>query len=227
MYWTLDDDPSELPLPTNVVDLLFAIDCRELPVDHAYLLSEALCGVLPWIGEDERIGIHEIHVAGSQNGWIRPAHGTDSLIRPSKRTKLAIRAPLERVQDLLDGLPGAVLRLSACSISIGAGKARSLSRETTLLARHVVGHWDEDEASFLARCAQELAGMEIRIRKAMCGIAEVIDRPDGPLLARSLLLAGLAPDESLRLQERGLGVGRLLGCGIFLPHKGIEAVASN
>ncbi|MBV5275414.1 MAG: type I-MYXAN CRISPR-associated protein Cas6/Cmx6, partial [Lamprocystis purpurea] len=47
---------------------------------------------------------------------------------------------------------------------------------------------------------------------------------NGAITTRSLLLAGLKPDESLRLQQQGLGLHRLMGCGIFIPHKGIDAV---
>ena len=36
-----------------------------------------------------------------------------------------------------------------------------------------------------------------------------------------LMLAGLAPEESLALQWHGLGEERMLGCGLFIPHKGI------
>ncbi|WP_277949434.1 hypothetical protein [Chromatium okenii] len=30
---------------------------------------------LPWLATESQIGLHTIHVAGSQNGWQRPAHG--------------------------------------------------------------------------------------------------------------------------------------------------------
>jgi len=38
------------------------------------------------------------------------------------------------------------------------------------------------------------------------------------------MLAELSLEESVRLQQRGLGSHRSMGCGIFLPHKGISAV---
>ena len=41
---------------------------------------------------------------------------------------------------------------------------------------------------------------------------------------RSLMIADLSKKESLRLQEEGVGERRLYGCGIFLPHKSIDAV---
>jgi hypothetical protein len=38
------------------------------------------------------------------------------------------------------------------------------------------------------------------------------------------MVADLAPDESVLLQRRGLGPLRHMGCGIFIPHKGIDSV---
>jgi hypothetical protein len=38
------------------------------------------------------------------------------------------------------------------------------------------------------------------------------------------MLADLTAEESVRLQEQGLGPLRQMGCGIFIPHKGIDAV---
>ncbi|MDH3609566.1 MAG: hypothetical protein OEQ24_10045 [Gammaproteobacteria bacterium] len=44
------------------------------------------------------------------------------------------------------------------------------------------------------------------------------------MFTRSLMIDGLKIEESIYLQQRGLGEGRLVGCGLFMPHKGIEAV---
>jgi hypothetical protein len=38
------------------------------------------------------------------------------------------------------------------------------------------------------------------------------------------MVAELKPEEAFELQRRGLGEGRKLGCGLFIPHKGIKAV---
>ena len=224
MYWTQDETPADLRVPDDVVDVLFALECRQIPVDHAFALSEALCAAIPWLADDPEVGIHDVHVAGSQNGWERPVHGTDSFIQPSRRTKLAIRSPRARVDRLLAELTGAKLRVAGCPLTIGSGKVRLLSKETTLFARHVVGAANEDEESFLARCAQDMARMDIRMRKALCGKAAGLATPAGPIQARSLMVASLTVAESIRLQQRGLGPKRLLGCGIFIPHKGIDPV---
>jgi CRISPR-associated protein Cas6 len=224
MFWTQDDSPERLCIPDDVVDILFALECRQLPVDHAFALSEALCRAIPWLAEEPQVGVHDVHVAGSQNGWERPARGTDSFIQPSRRTKLAIRAPRALVERLSAELTGTRLRVADCPLTIGPGKVRLLSKETTIFARHVVGAAQEDEESFLARCAQDLARMNIRMRKALCGKAAELATPTGPIYARSLMVASLTVVESVRLQQRGLGPKRLLGCGIFIPHKGIDPV---
>ena len=48
--------------------------------------------------------------------------------------------------------------------------------------------------------------------------------PDKIFPSRSLMIDGIEVTESVRLQQEGLGPGRKFGCGIFLPHKGIDAV---
>jgi len=52
--------------------------------------------------------------------------------------------------------------------------------------------------------------------------------PDGrERITRSLMVAELKQAESVRLQQHGMGEGRKLGCGIFLPQKDIKAVNSD
>lgn len=225
MYWSQDDSPETATVPEDVVDLLFALDCKRLPVDHAYALSSALAAAVPWIAEEPGVAVHEVYVAASQNGWERPTHGTGSLLQLSRRTKLRVRVPAQRVEQLLADLPGIRLELEGCPLCIGPGKPQPLSRETTLLARHVVDDPASDEESFLAATASELRSMGIRVRKALCGRSAVLTAPGGGIHTRSLMLADLTQEESFRLQRLGLGPHRLMGCGVFIPHKGIDAVA--
>jgi len=39
------------------------------------------------------------------------------------------------------------------------------------------------------------------------------------------MMVDLSFDESIALQQRGLGKHFKLGCGVFLPHKSLDAVA--
>ena len=51
-----------------------------------------------------------------------------------------------------------------------------------------------------------------------------ITTPNGIIHTRSLMVADLRKSESVKLQEQGIGEHRLLGCGLFVPQKGIESV---
>ena len=73
MFWQEDEKPSEFQIRDDIVDLVFDIRCRELPVDHALDLAEALKAHLPELEHDGRLGVHSVHLAGSQNGWERPS----------------------------------------------------------------------------------------------------------------------------------------------------------
>ena len=222
MFWQEDESSTETPI-TDVVDLVFDIDCRELPVDHAFDLSRALLQAAPWIGEDERIGIHSVHLAGSQNGWERPGPDSGQHLLLSRRTKLTLRAPSERVEPLQQTLYGTELDIGGCPMTLGKSKTRPLSGEATLIARQVISASD-DEERFLAWAAGELQPMGIHIKKALCGKSLFLATANGPLHTRSLMLADLTRADSIKLQQRGLGPHRRLGCGLFIPHKGISAI---
>jgi len=224
MLWQDDDKKTAYQVPDDILDLLFEIRCREIPVDHAHALSQALVEVLPEIIEDERIAVHTIHVAGSQNGWERPEHSPNERLIVSRRTKLTLRVPKERADEIRAKLDGTTLELNGCVVTLGKAKERLLSKQSTLFSRYVACDPAEDEDAFLRRVADELAKRGIRIRKALCGKSTPIHTPDGPMYTRSLMIADLAPEDAVSLQQSGLGEGREMGLGIFLPHKGIDAV---
>ncbi|MEO5343918.1 MAG: type I-MYXAN CRISPR-associated protein Cas6/Cmx6, partial [Gammaproteobacteria bacterium SHHR-1] len=212
--------------PDEVVDLSFRIQCRQLPVDHIHALSQALTSALPWLLEEPRAAIHPIHAAGSQNGWNRPRHSPDELLQLSKRTRLRLRLPQHRLQAA-EALSGQTLEVAGHPLTLGQTQIKPLAKLDCLFARHLVCAQDLSEADFLQGVADELKAMDIGIRKALSGKSVHIHTPQGGLHTRSLLLASLPLEESLRLQQRGLGQHRLLGCGIFIPHKGIEAVGKS
>ena len=228
MFWNEDEAADERSLPEDIVDILFSIECKRIPVDHAYPLASALSAIVPWLAEDPRAGVHSIHVAGSQNGWERPEHAPDSMLMVSRRTKLVIRASRHQTERLMAELPGQRIQVAGEPLAIGTGKVRPLSLETTLFARYVATETDadpsEDEARFLENAVRILSLSNIRVRKALCGKSTPLLTPSGPIHTRSLMLAGLTKEESIRLQQQGLGPHRLIGCGLFIPHKGIDPV---
>lgn len=224
MYW--QEDPQDTPQrtsPDEVVDVSFPVAGATLPVDHAYALLAGLLEVLPWLAEEPAAGVHEIYVAASQNGWYRPDEQSGGLLYLSRRTRMALRVPRGRLSDL-DALRGARLEVDGHPLTVGEPTVRALQPLPTLFARHVASRPDEEEEAFVESAAQELRGLGIRPRKLLCGKVASLRTPAGALVTRSLMVADLDRDESLLLQSRGLGAERRLGCGIFVPHKGIGPV---
>lgn len=226
MFWQEDDNPQEFQVGDEIIDLVFSIDCRELPVDHAHALGKALCAALPLLEEDARCAIHSIHLAGSQNGWERPDPKLGQKLILSRRTKLTLRVPGEHRDRIEQVLNGVTLDIDGHALTIGKAKPKQLSKQGTIFARHIAlqDGEDDDESRFLMRVVGDLKARGIRVKKALCGITQRIDTPDGPVLTRSIMLAELSIEESVQLQQQGLGSHRHLGCGIFIPHKGIDAV---
>jgi len=64
----------------------------------------------------------------------------------------------------------------------------------------------------------------IRVNKILCGKAHDLTTPDGVIHTQSVMIADLDSEPAVTLQQKGVGPGRKIGCGLFLPHRGIKAV---
>lgn len=224
MFWEEDEAASAGPrVPEDVLDLSFRIRCATLPVDHAHPLAQALIGRLPWLAREAGAGIHAIHVAASGNGWYRPDAASGELLHLSRRTRMTLRLPRERVEQA-KALRGARLDIAGYPLVVGEAAERPLVRSDTLYARYVLAEGFGTEEAFLAEMVATLRGMGIVVRKALCGREHAFRTPEGPLRVRSLMLADLRPAEAFELQRQGLGAGRTLGCGLFIAHKGIKTL---
>jgi CRISPR-associated protein Cas6 len=221
MYWTENSDKeNKSKVPEDVVDLTFKLDCRCLPNDHVWELSQSLQKILPWLADEPQAGIHMIHGAESMNGWYRP-EDPDALIHLSRRSKMTLRVPGPLVGKALE-LEGKELDLSGNSLKINKATVKLLSLYEVQFSRYVMTEADTDEQEFLQNAVAELKNMNIPPRKLLSGKTQSFATPDGEIVTRSLMVADLEPMEAIRLQEQGIGAGRLLGCGLFVPHKGIK-----
>lgn len=224
MFWSDDkDNATGFVVSDDVVDLAFRVTCPTLPLDHAHALSTALLGALPWLADEPQAGIHLIHGATSGNGWMRPEDTVNELLHLSRRTRLLLRLPQARLDDARE-LTGEQLDIAGFPLAVGRSDVRLLSSLSTLFSRYVLTYKAVDEEEFLELAAAELKVMGIDCRKMLCGITHTHDLPDGKMITRSLMVAELDKEQSVQLQQLGLGEGRKVGCGLFIPHKGIEAV---
>ena len=222
MLWEEDDKQAKEDIvPDDVVDLCFKIGCRQIPTMHAYELAQEIYRLLPWLEDEPEIGIHQIHGATTGNGWERPPDG--ELMHLSRRAKMHLRVPRERIEEAKQ-ISGETLDIAGYPVEVGEASVRLLNPIQTIFSRYVIGPEGLDEHEFVEWLVAELQQRDIKVRKMLCGIGHTISTPDGDFETRSVMIADLDKATSLSLQEAGVGPGRHLGCGIFLPHKGIRAV---
>ncbi|QLQ32943.1 MAG: type I-MYXAN CRISPR-associated protein Cas6/Cmx6 [Candidatus Thiothrix singaporensis] len=225
MFWQEDEDKT-LPYqaPDDILDLSFSIQCKRLPLDHAWALSQAIRAALPWFHEEGSTGIHTIHVAESGNGWLRPDDAEHQMLLPSRRTRMALRIPKQRLADTQE-LTGKTLDIDGYPLTVGDAKEKPLLNAAVIFSRYVLSDAEEEEPDFLQRIATEIHTISgVKVKKMMCGKSNAINTPDGVLFTRHLMVADLDSTPSIQLQQYGLGGGRKLGCGLFLPHKSIKTL---
>lgn len=207
-------------IPDDIQDLSFRIQAGTLPVDHAEALSRAVLDSLPWVRDEPAAAIHLIHSPESGHGWNRPTDSTGAYIYISRRARLTLRLPKERIADARR-LTQQSLDISGHTVKIGEATAKPLAPATTLLSRRVVCDEHESEESFVARLSDQI---EVAVGKAptiLCGRTGVLEFSTETISTRSVMLAELRMEDSVRLQQKPLGPGRLFGCGLFLPYKSI------
>lgn len=195
----------------DLVDLAFPVLGRTLARDHRWLLVQALAERLPWLADEPMAAVHPVNTV----------HGSDETALLSARARLRLRLPRGRA-DAAGVLAGAELQIGADTLRLGTPTLRELLPHTTLYA-HFVDGATTDEAAFLQAVRHQLDDLGTAAH-CVCGRAGVVRGPEGPLQGYSLLLHGLRAAASLRVQQAGLGAHRLLGCGMFVPHKSAAAV---
>lgn len=226
MYWNEDKKMEEFKVTDDIVDLSFLIKCKCLPLEHMQALSTSLYAVLPWLEEDKFAGVHPINGAESGNGWER-SNDPDELIYLSRRQKMTLRLPKEHLASA-EALTGSTINVAGYDIEIGKSTIKKLSDLPTTFCRSIMIDEPMVEDDFLQWAYDELKTLDITVRKMMAGKERIIKLANNnERVTRSLMVAELDKEESVRLQQHGLGEGRKLGCGIFMPQKDIKAVNSD
>ncbi len=227
MFWNEEEKAEEYSVPDNVIDLSFKVSCKQIKLDHAWALTDALNELLPWFKDDPQSAIHHIYIPQSGNGWVRSDSFNDELIQLSRRTRLKIRIPIGR-KEAVQSITGQTISIDGNDLTFGQCEQHLLSTMTTIVARHVhVPDTDDSEDAFLNESHKQIKGMGINVRKMLCGKSHQLRTPDGLIKTRSLMIADISPEESISLQENGVGHYYSYGCGIFIPQKGITAVNAN
>lgn len=193
------------------VDVAFPLQGHALPRDHRLALAQAVSAVLPWLADDPQAAVHPVKLV----------HGSGEPALLSARSRLVLRVARERAAGL-QALSGRTLQVAGHELTLGEPQLRELLPHTTLYA-HFVDAGVADEAAFLAAVGAELQRLDVSCHR-VCGREQEWQGPQQALHGFSLMLHGLRAAAALRVLEQGLGAHRLMGCGVFVPHKSAAAV---
>lgn len=196
--------------PGQMIDLVFGVRGSRIPSDYRFALWSALRKRLPWVDEEARAGIVGIGV--TQTG------GPMALL--ARRAKLTLRVPCSRV-EAAQRLEGAHVDFASESIEITTAHPRALAPAATIYAQVVV-LGPQEQPAFEGMLTEELQALGLDCRFIL-GRRRSLRAGAEELVGYSVALHGCNLAHSLRLQQLGLGAERGLGCGIFVPHKRIEA----
>ena len=136
---------------------------------------------------------------------------------------MTLRVPVTRLDDIRE-IIGKTLNISGHELTVGEFSTRKLSKLTTIFARYVDTSGKQDENEFNEDMYQLLLDKGIKVKKMMSGRLLSHNLADSTIWTRKLMLSDLDIQQSMMLQEQGIGDKKMLGMGIFLPHKGIDAV---
>jgi CRISPR-associated protein Cas6 len=194
-----------------MLEAIFPLLGKALPRDHADALQHALVQHMPWMQVDPGVGILPLKLVP----------GVENLALLSQRTRLVLRVNANRMTQLM-AMADVELDVSGHSLRLGIPHVRELKPLATLYSYRVAAS-SADEALFMESVQRELTELGIGGER-VCGKHQIMSVAGREMDTFSVMLHGLAPEQSMRLQEHGLGPHRLLGCGIFVPHKSAAAV---
>jgi CRISPR-associated protein Cas6 len=199
-----------------VIDLSFVLVGTTIPLDHGYALFSALCGVVPALHSNRRVGVHP----------IRGRQAAPGVVSLTESSRLKLRLPSEEIAAYL-ALAGSALDPDGHRLRVGIPRVEPLIPAANLAARLVTIRHALDADALLAAARRDLAALgtaaalslvpSTRAGREGEPLRRVIRIKDKRVVGYAVRVFGLTAEESLRLQEAGLGGRRRFGCGVFTP----------
>lgn len=198
-------------------DLLFPARGDAIPTDHAYPLYAALSRLVP-----------EFHDPTTKVRFapLNGAPGEPGRLCLNERSHLRVRLPDDAIRIALP-LAGKSLDLAGSSIRLGPPSVRPLTPSTMVESWLVTFKHGEEPGAFLATARAKLTEIAVAGEPAVRAFESgprageprrrVIRLKGQAIVGYALVVSGLTAEESIRLQERGLGGRTKMGCGFFLP----------
>lgn len=207
-------DSSNFNLP--YVELSFEVLGQTLPADHGYGLYSAIAHSQEQIHNLEGVSIQTIVGIPDKLG----------MIHLSDRSRLRIRLPAEKV-PLVYPLAGKQLTIGKHRIRLGIPQIFVLQPVAKLQSRIVTIKGFQEPEPFLAAAQRQLDTLQIQgnlaipLNKEGETNRKAIKIKTYSVVGFSLEITDLNDEDSIRLQALGLGGKHRMGCGIFVPMKGL------
>ena len=190
------------------VDLTFLIFGKEIMVDHGYALFSALSRLNPDFHEANDIGMALVRGNYTGNGKLALKHNS----------YLRLRLPVEKLPQYMK-LAGQNIDLDSYSIRLGVPNTAAIVPSTALYAHLVTTKNGDDPVRFEDEIERQFIALDCK-GKLTTGKRRTFSIHGRQVVGYSILASELTADESIRLQENGLGGRRKLGCGFFEPSIG-------
>jgi CRISPR-associated protein Cas6 len=206
-----------------VIDLSFVLVGSTIPIDHGYSLFSAICRIVP--------GLHGGTAEGGPRVGVHPVRGRYSapgVLTLIDRSRLKLRLASDQIAPYI-ALAGKELDLEGHRLRVGIPQVESLTPAANLAARLVTFRNALTPSAFEEDVRRELARLEIAGSPHLVPsprpnwkgqpIRRVLRVKDKKVVGYALRVNGLTAEESVRMQEEGLGGRRRMGCGVFVPMK--------
>jgi CRISPR-associated protein Cas6 len=187
----------------NVIDLRFPVQGQSVPVDHGFALYGAISKICPLLHSSDTVMFM----------LIRGRYAGNGLLTLNRHSKVTIRLPSEKIPQLLD-LAGKTLSIDGHALTLGAPSINQLKPRSVLYSHLVTTKNGNDVERFKAAIREKLSSLGIE-GKMTIGRRKTLRIHDKQIVGYSMLMSELTAEESIILQEKGLGGRRKMGCGIF------------
>lgn len=192
------------------IDLAFRLNGTTVPVDHGYALYATLSRIAPELHAAQEIGVHP----------IRGMYGGDGKLHLTDFSRLVLRLPDEQIRVYLT-LAGKQLAVDSAILRVGVPEVRALFPVASLRARLVTIKGFMEETAFIEAIRRQLASLNVA-GELHRGERRTFRVKDKQVVGFEVGITALTAEESLIVQEKGLGGRRRMGCGVFVPAKGDE-----
>jgi CRISPR-associated protein Cas6 len=187
------------------VELRFPLTGAWLPCDHGQAIFRAIARLIPEAASAGWLLVKDAH---------RARRASDALSRVAP-AGLWMRMPQGRVARMLE-LADRRLQVDGQPVRLGTPEISLLYPCSSLYARCVIINGCSSAAAFLAALCWRLDEMGIAC-EVEPGRRKQFRTGRRSAVGFALTLRGLSEEDSIALQEQGLGNHRHFGCGFFVP----------